>query len=532
MRHFSYLSLSRHNIYYFRWPVPESLKRVGKTNHLKLSLNTREPKEALRLSIILQNYLYCLSGQDWFFAMDYIQIKAIVEDFFLKRLEERKLDINKKGPLLPFPKSHANNMIKLLTCGSSDGVPYDYFESDSSIQHILEEYELNDLSDKDKKIFRELTKKAVIAVNKEVLSYSSNQEDVNFDVKQLACVSRLAISDNKLDRVIDKFMAEMVKSKAWGLRATDERRDCFDYLIEFLGKDFDVPRFDIVTARGVKDALQKTPTNRNKIKEIKDLPLIEQIEVTGYKTLSVGSINKYLQCYNSLFTWAVSHGYADKNPFNKLTMKVNHKKKRDCFKLEQVKTLLDEISKGKSGLIDNEINYWGVLIGLYAGARLNEIASLTPDDIKQDKTTGIWYFDINDDEENKRLKTDAAKRLVPVHQELIRLGLLDFVTKVKDMKGDGLRLLYKLTFSNKEGWGRSLGRWFNNTLLPKLGLKKEGISFHSLRHTVITNLRRSGVDNHNVRALVGHEPDGVTEEVYMHDLGLVQLNKDIQKLTY
>lgn len=167
------------------------------------------------------------------------------------------------------------------------------------------------------------------------------------------------------------------------------------------------------------------------------------------------------------------------------------------------------------------MKYWGVLIGLYTGTRLNEIASLTVHDVKQEG--GIWYFDINDEDEKKRLKTKAATRLVPVHSELIRRGFLDYVERVRKMEGDDLRLLYSLTYTEQEGWGRKLSRWFSNTFLPELGLKKVGLSFHSLRHTAITTMRQASVDNHIVRNLVGHEPDGVTEEVYMHDYKLAWL---------
>lgn len=87
MRNPSYLMLSRHQIYYFRWPLP--LKQQGKTTHIKLSLDTREPREALRLSTLLQDQAYNLLRQDWVLAMDYAQIKGMVEAHLAKILEAR-----------------------------------------------------------------------------------------------------------------------------------------------------------------------------------------------------------------------------------------------------------------------------------------------------------------------------------------------------------------------------------------------------------------------------------------------------------
>lgn len=79
------------------------------------------------------------------------------------------------------------------------------------------------------------------------------------------------------------------------------------------------------------------------------------------------------------------------------------------------------------------MKYWSTLLFLYTGARRNEIAALTPYDVKQDEASNIWYFDITDEEETKRLKTVAAKRFVPVHSKLIEYGFLEYIEKVKDM---------------------------------------------------------------------------------------------------
>ena len=62
---------------------------------------------------------------------------------------------------------------------------------------------------------------------------------------------------------------------------------------------------------------------------------------------------------------------------------------------------------------------------MFAGARLNEICQLQVADIQQED--GIWFFNLMDDgDSNKRFKSDAAIRKVPIHDELLRLGLLDF----------------------------------------------------------------------------------------------------------
>lgn len=78
------------------------------------------------------------------------------------------------------------------------------------------------------------------------------------------------------------------------------------------------------------------------------------------------------------------------------------------------------------------------------------------------------------------------------------------------------RLLYDLTYTKHEKWGRNLGRWMNDNYLPTLKLKTRKKSLHSLRHSLITQLSMAGVEVATIKSIVGHEPDTVTTETYTH----------------
>lgn len=93
--------------------------------------------------------------------------------------------------------------------------------------------------------------------------------------------------------------------------------------------------------------------------------------------------------------------------------------------------------------------------------------------------------------EDKQLKTGASKRLVPIHSRLIELGLLDHVEAMR--KKGAKKLFPDFSYCPKNGWGRSLGRWFNDTFLDKIGLTEKGLVFHSLRHTVVTFLMQANI---------------------------------------
>lgn len=118
-----------------------------------------------------------------------------------------------------------------------------------------------------------------------------------------------------------------------------------------------------------------------------------------------------------------------------------------------------------------------------------------------------------------------------MHAKLIEHGLLDYVDMVRLRKKT--KLFPDLSNTVEHGRGRNIGRWFNETLLPKLGVKDKGLVFHSLRHTVITRLSRADVPESIVKAIVGHAQQGVTQQHYFKEgYTLRQLNDAIQKLDY
>jgi integrase len=119
--------------------------------------------------------------------------------------------------------------------------------------------------------------------------------------------------------------------------------------------------------------------------------------------------------------------------------------------------------------------YWTPLIALYSGCRLEEICQLHLEDIRQEK--GVWVFDINDKGE-KRLKNRSSERLIPIHHQLVDLGLLDHVYSLAD-KGEE-RLFPELQ-KRRDGYGQTVSKWFQRYK------KRCGITscktFHSFRHT-------------------------------------------------
>jgi len=93
--------------------------------------------------------------------------------------------------------------------------------------------------------------------------------------------------------------------------------------------------------------------------------------------------------------------------------------------------------------------------------------------------SGIPYFDINQNKPTKKLKTESAKRKIPMHTTLVTLGLLDYVEWVRRLplsKSDG-RVFFELPFAKDRGYQRNVGRWWNETFLENLGVTAKKFNF-------------------------------------------------------
>ncbi len=526
----SYLIRSRHAIYYFRYPLPQhDNKRVS------ISLKTRCPKEALRLSKALEYHAFMVMNNPEMQSLDYAEVKEILRNNFAEVLERMKRAIDKDGAL----SVERVEALRRLQSDAQYAIDrnYDEFHEellinddireeltiDNALRPIAERNGISlDQDSKERTALRREYKHALNGYIEALLAYndSAGYYDYSMPVSGKT-TSRVNRSELKLENVIAAYLKD--NEGKIGNRGYREKQDCTNYLLEVFGEDCLITDIDYPKVREVKDMLVGTPANRNKLAETKGLPLERQIEVAkeqSLKPMSDTNVNKYLGYMSGLFKWTKQNKYVSENPFEGVKVKADKNKvRRVAFKPDEVRRILDGAAQIDTSKGLEKVRYWAVLLYVFTGARLNEIASLTLDDIKQHN--GIWYLSITDEEETKRLKTGAAKRFVPIHSKLDALGFFDYVEHVrgvvakKPKTGEyNTRLLYALKYNEDGGWGRGIGRWINNVFLPSLKLKGEGQVLHSLRHSFITSLNDAGVQAQEIMALVGHEQGTVTFAKY------------------
>lgn len=193
--------------------------------------------------------------------------------------------------------------------------------------------------------------------------------------------------------------------------------------------------------------------------------------------------------------------------------------------------------------------WWAPMIGLYTGARVNEVCQLKLTDIIQER--GIWCIafqktvdkDLAADPKKKRrcrqsMKGAGCMRIVPIAKPLLDAGFLEFI---EDMKATGHPRLFPLLSAGvSRSTGETNARYSQQFVvdfgryLKSLGFPK-GVGFHAFRHTLATELDANDVPEKEIALVTGHSTDPrdrvqVLRKHYLHKRPQVTRSKQIKAL--
>lgn len=175
--------------------------------------------------------------------------------------------------------------------------------------------------------------------------------------------------------------------------------------------------------------------------------------------------------------------------------------------------------------------WWGPILGLYTGARVNEVAQLKVSDVGLDR--GQWCIHIrktvdadligkHGPRSRQSLKGKSAVRKIPIPQPVLQAGFLDFL---EDMKACGHpRLFPHLSAGINNKTGETNARYSQGLVIQfgrymkELGFPK-GVGFHAFRHTIATELDDKGIIEEDVALITGHSVNKkvpVLRDAYIH----------------
>ncbi|MDF0730193.1 site-specific integrase [Pseudomonas entomophila] len=142
--------------------------------------------------------------------------------------------------------------------------------------------------------------------------------------------------------------------------------------------------------------------------------------------------------------------------------------------------------------------FWIPLIAAYTGARREELAQLYVADVHQHRD-GAWFIRIIDDRPDKSVKTDSSRREIPVHNDLIKLGLL---TLIEGRPSDSRVFPQLLKVS--DGFAGIVSKSWR-PITQCCGVYRHGRHpLHAFRHTFKTLAREHGIPKEVSDWITGH----------------------------
>ena len=325
-----------------------------------------------------------------------------------------------------------------------------------------------------------------------------------------------------------------------GTKAIDDNGLYVGRFIEMFG-DLPVTAITRKMVRTYRDALEKSA--RDMPREVRAMTFREQLAWAEARPkvprLSPQTVNrKGVGSISACMRAAMADDVVSANPCSNLDLKVTVQDKvrrlpyslEDLVKIFETPVYTAEQRRWVAG--GGEAAFWMPIIALYAGARLEEIGQLLCADIRQDD--GIDYFDFIDlsddvaaDGHVKRLKTENARRNVPVHPELVALGFMRYVAA---MRAKGAKRLFPDLKSYRGRLTHNWSKWWARHTDIHV-TKNPSKVFHSFRHKFIDRWKNQMLDRTVLKAVVGHSSGDVTDK-YGESVALSTRYGEICRLTY
>lgn len=334
---------------------------------------------------------------------------------------------------------------------------------------------------------------------------------------------------------VQKYMSELSLEP----KTEHAMKISYENFIQVCG-DLEVAKITKEHIRDFKDVLLKMPKNFKQRFPTANLMDIVNTE-HGMDIISPTTMNKHIQWVSSVLKWSHSNGLrADASPAEGMKVKTSKREQarneRFPFKMTQIKDFFNcpiytgmRAANTKGRYVNGDVVvkdswYWIPLLGLYTGARLQEICQLYATDVYQ--VEGVWVLDINEKGDDKSLKTSSSRRLIPIHRKLIELGFIDYVRRTSTK-----RLFEDVPQGNDGTYSSIFSKRFSN-YTSKIGLREDKQSFHSFRHNMSDTLKNLDVPESVIKAIMGHTDSSETFGRYGSEYKVNTLKEHLDKIEY
>jgi integrase len=347
----------------------------------------------------------------------------------------------------------------------------------------------------------------------------------------------------KFSEVLPRFLKQMEKDEGWRGQTLQQNKATYRMFTDHWG-DKPVQDYTRKHCTSFFDVLKELPRDygqRPEYRNLKPRQIADMARDNGVDRIGMKTVKRHASALGRLFTFLKKRGeYEGENPAHghEFPMKGRKVEKRQMWEGERLEKLFkspvwtgchsDRERSKPGGMIIKDDKFWLPLLGLYHGNRLEEFAQLIRADVRQED--GVWYFDINEDQDDKQVKNEQSHRRVPIHPVLISMGFLDYLKDAAPKSED--RVFPELKPGGPDGKkGFYFTKWWSR-YRQQIGVGAKGLDYHSFRHGVTTKLAAAGVTLDYRNQLLGREGSSTDEQVYLKALPLKQLAEAIGKVEW
>lgn len=494
--------VQRGKTYYSRVWVPCDLRGQFGCKELVQSLHTKDKRSAKAAAKVLEGETETLFQVVRSGMIDENQINNMIERHRLRTLDNYTEARRQHGPKVYLPPSlqevpveqlietvvkyHVTRQKKLEACVQLN----QYDEVQETADSLLSEFELKEPKDSaDYSLLCEYLLKSEHLISNEIIKRMSGG----------SIAPKIAVPAAKLSDLFAYYQEDRLTRKKWNERTKEKYTQYLQDYVKILG---DKP----LTAYRADHALK----------------LLTDLQKAGNSSNTASEKVGFL---SSLFNFGIQKAGNDErwrvagNPFAdsriEKTPAESEEDKKIPYTQEDLLKLLEGLLTVRKRVQPHR--FWIPLIALYTGMRQGEITQLRVADIEAVNST-LAVIHVRHRPDLKQKVKNKRDRTIPLHPELKRLGLLQYVEEVRKTKHD--RLFPLLTWTAGKDWSGKVRGWWNEQHQEKFIADTENKSFHSLRKSFLNQFKQSRVytkvsDRQIVQSMVGHEGmDDVTAEHY------------------
>ncbi|WP_412508257.1 hypothetical protein [Roseovarius sp. SYSU LYC5161] len=232
------------------------------------------------------------------------------------------------------------------------------------------------------------------------------------------------------------------------------------------------------------------------------------------------TVYRHMQDFQRICKFAVAKGFLDSNIMEEHIWEKREYERRELLQEDNKREVwFDDLPRlFRTPVFQEDLEekgdplFWAPLISVHSGMRSEEVLQLATADIRD--VAGIPCFVLSCGA-GQSLKSLAARRTIPVHQNLIDLGLLELVA-LREHDGEPRLFPWLERSKAKKTFTEIFSKRFKD-YRKRQKVYKENMDFHALRTTFNQGLVHTSCSDTSRRYLMGHVE---------HDVGITSYTPD------